>query len=646
MACQKRAGAPGGQGAARACVLGLPVATLLAALAPQQVALGATPAQKCEAGKNKVVGKHSSCLGSAAAKLVTVGDPGKDSLALGKRTTKFSTSWEKLDLAAIAASAVCPGSAPPIQLQVDDLFGRVGPLLAGTRIVDNGDGTATDSLTGLQWELKTPANGEENYADPHAARNTYSWSASGSAPDGSVFTSFLTRLNRTRSLATCAAVCIAATGRVLLVALSLGLLLTSSASFAATTPVQKCIGKKLKVVAKFEKAILGCYAKSQASGDTSGFNDCFTKSDAKFRAAFDKITGCNATADECSPIATGCFGQVAAALPDVGPSTSECEGAKTKAAAKRAMDQLKCYAKATVKNVAVDGACLTKAVEKFTAAFAKAGGSCTGDGGVVASLVDAACVAQVAGTDPVPSGVCGTIGSATTTTTTLPSESDAVCCENFGICVAGYTMADCLSAGGTAFPGSVCDASRHCVAPPGAPASCCEYNSSGPQLCSAGLVPSDCSSVFGTYYPNSHVCAADGTCQLNTTAGTCGLSSFPTCGGTCPSGQVCQGVNQVIQSPFNPSYHCATAGCECVPEDRQCNTAVLSAVATCEGGAFFGYAPGACAEGRVCLMASEGSAPFTPGPFIQTCCHLAGEACGVGSCCQYGDWCPTDGVCH
>jgi hypothetical protein len=64
------------------------------------------------------------------------------------------------------------------------------------RFVDNGDGTITDRQTGLQWEKKTTDAGSgENLADPHDVDNNYTWSATPGAPDGTVFTSFLTGLN-------------------------------------------------------------------------------------------------------------------------------------------------------------------------------------------------------------------------------------------------------------------------------------------------------------------------------------------------------------------------------------------------------------------------------------------------------------------
>lgn len=69
------------------------------------------------------------------------------------------------------------------------------------RFVDNLDGTVTDRRTCLMWEQKTgdSASGVDCAAttcsDPHDVNNTYPWSASGTLPDGGVFTDFLDRVN-------------------------------------------------------------------------------------------------------------------------------------------------------------------------------------------------------------------------------------------------------------------------------------------------------------------------------------------------------------------------------------------------------------------------------------------------------------------
>ena len=66
---------------------------------------------------------------------------------------------------------------------------RAAPLCSGSRFLDTGSGTISDKLTGLEWEQKTD-NG-----NVHDKDNTYSWSASGSAADGTAFTTFLATLN-------------------------------------------------------------------------------------------------------------------------------------------------------------------------------------------------------------------------------------------------------------------------------------------------------------------------------------------------------------------------------------------------------------------------------------------------------------------
>jgi Protein of unknown function (DUF1566) len=62
--------------------------------------------------------------------------------------------------------------------------------------MDNGDGTISDLLTGLMWEKKIgTAGGAAEPSDPNNVNNTYTWSDTGSAPDGTVFSVFLPFLN-------------------------------------------------------------------------------------------------------------------------------------------------------------------------------------------------------------------------------------------------------------------------------------------------------------------------------------------------------------------------------------------------------------------------------------------------------------------
>jgi len=76
-----------------------------------------------------------------------------------------------------SALAVCPPGAP-------------------TRFVDNLDGTICDHETGLMWEKKEDAGDlTPDLDNPHDVENIYTWSTTGTAPDGAVFTDFLARLN-------------------------------------------------------------------------------------------------------------------------------------------------------------------------------------------------------------------------------------------------------------------------------------------------------------------------------------------------------------------------------------------------------------------------------------------------------------------
>ena len=59
------------------------------------------------------------------------------------------------------------------------------------RYVANGDGTVTDNQTGLMWEMQTTAcTGEVT-----CYTNVYSWSLTGTAADGTLYTTFLATLN-------------------------------------------------------------------------------------------------------------------------------------------------------------------------------------------------------------------------------------------------------------------------------------------------------------------------------------------------------------------------------------------------------------------------------------------------------------------
>src|SRR5262249_15368781 len=83
-----------------------------------------------------------------------------------------------------------------------------------------------------------------------------------------------------------------------------------------------------------------------------------------------------------------------------GTPDQKCASSKLKAAAKNALDELKCHAKAVKKGVAVDTECIGKAEQKFSDSFTKAedkGGCATvGDASDVEAIVESAVGAFVA----------------------------------------------------------------------------------------------------------------------------------------------------------------------------------------------------------------------------------------------------------
>jgi hypothetical protein len=106
-------------------------------------------AQKCEAAKNKIAGKYAFCRQKAQAKAIKSGDPVDYSTC----DTKFGEKWASAET---AGGGTCPtsGDVTDVQDQVTAEADFIALKLAGTRFVDNGDGTVSDTETGLMWEQK------------------------------------------------------------------------------------------------------------------------------------------------------------------------------------------------------------------------------------------------------------------------------------------------------------------------------------------------------------------------------------------------------------------------------------------------------------------------------------------------------------
>lgn len=151
-------------------------------LAPATTALAVDPAGKCEAIKLKAAGKHGYCRLVVEADAVQRGTD-IDYTACDK---KFARRWENAEF-----RGACPtnGDASSVRDEIADNSDRLALRLSGVSLADNGDGTVTDPATRLVWEKKDDLGGI------HDKDNLYSWSATGTAPDGTAFTTFLGTLN-------------------------------------------------------------------------------------------------------------------------------------------------------------------------------------------------------------------------------------------------------------------------------------------------------------------------------------------------------------------------------------------------------------------------------------------------------------------
>jgi len=140
------------------------------------------PTQKCEIAKNSAAARKVSCLTAEHDKAVA-GKPSDTS----RCTAAFNRAFAAAEAAAIKAGGSCPttNDVAAIEERVDSASRGIGAALSGVHFVDNGDGTITDTRTGLQWEKKVAGQGT------HGTDNTYAWTTTG--PD------FLAGLNNCTS---------------------------------------------------------------------------------------------------------------------------------------------------------------------------------------------------------------------------------------------------------------------------------------------------------------------------------------------------------------------------------------------------------------------------------------------------------------
>jgi hypothetical protein len=147
-------------------------------------------ARRCEVAKVDAVRKMAECRLAKLAKGAS-GDTGDG----GRCSARLEAAFRRAEARAGVAGCRTRRDAGAIAARVDSMVDGIGAALAGVRFVDNGDGTISDTQTGLMWEKKDGADGVPNPDDPHDVDNFYPWSVSGTTPDGPAFTEFLARLN-------------------------------------------------------------------------------------------------------------------------------------------------------------------------------------------------------------------------------------------------------------------------------------------------------------------------------------------------------------------------------------------------------------------------------------------------------------------
>ena len=129
----------------------------------------ASPETRCQGSRYDVAGTYARCQLKATGKYLGAG-----SVDIPKYQERAGTCAEVYSRMLVRLQGRAKGT---------------GSTCDGAQLLDNGDGTVTDRLTGLQWEQKT------DDGSVHDKDDRYSWSSGDGKADGTVFTSFLQALN-------------------------------------------------------------------------------------------------------------------------------------------------------------------------------------------------------------------------------------------------------------------------------------------------------------------------------------------------------------------------------------------------------------------------------------------------------------------
>jgi hypothetical protein len=372
-----------------------------------------------------------------------------------------------------------------------------------------------------------------------------------------------------------------------------------------TPTVSKCSSKELAAAGKKAGALLKCYAKAAAKGDSSIIAPCISTAQGKFGTAWTKAMaagGCKSTVDQATietkvdNFATDVNGQLAS----TGTTTTTTMCIPTTCAAQGAMCGT--IPDGCGQTLDCGGTCNP--------------GQCCDSHGQCESTVGAL-------TCRAADGTCASSPSA-----------NCPCCSIGGTCVSSCGPGECCSSGScesTTAGGPNCRATDGtCASPPSANCACCDsgscVSSCGEGACCGSGV---CQSTLGAPFCQ----AADGSCELPGPGGPdtgCACCSAGFCVSSCGAGQCCAGGACTF------AVTCAEFGLNCGSIDDRCGSTLdcgtCTAPETCGGGGTPNVCGctdnGAACTGRIC-----GSAVNNCGQHVSCgTCPTNTPKCCIDSC--------------
>jgi hypothetical protein len=303
-------------------------------------------------------------------------------------------------------------------------------------------------------------------------------------------------------------------------------------------------------------------------------------------------------------------------------SVQKCAATKLKAAGKEVRAKMLCYARAKNAAAPVDATCLTKAQTKADVTINTADGACGGAASDIDAAVDG-CVSAFLTDDP-GNGACPA-RSARAIANGVKGELE---CQARDVTRPGaFTTCDATEDGKTTTGLRNAGGGTPCA---NVTAVMADIDSCDTAIDVLGLTTNTpCSPDFqsvtcGGTCPSGQVCTVqclDFGCFTCACVPTCLISDAPTCGGTCPPGQMCGEAS-------------GGNSCVCVTADDTCAISQAPACGgTCPNGQICGQRSGAAScecvnPDNTCAISQ---APTCGGTCPTLACCPAGQVCGQGS---------------